>query len=153
VFLGDFGCSVLKQERRSSQVGRICSGTLGFVAPEIILSNCYDEKCDLFSLGSLFYFLLTGEPIFSQKLAQEIYEVGDLGKLIEEKVGQIRSVGDNAKSLLRKLLEVSAEERVSAQEALRHEYFANMELSVHVMGEDNLTLATYLQDRVQKMFN
>jgi calcium/calmodulin-dependent protein kinase I len=60
LFLGDFGCSVMKKDCGSSGVARICSGTLGFVAPEIIRNNSYDEKCDLFSLGSLFYCRLTG---------------------------------------------------------------------------------------------
>jgi calcium/calmodulin-dependent protein kinase I len=73
LFLGDFGCSVMKQESASSGIAKICSGTIGFVAPEIIKTNFYEEKCDIFSVGSLFYFLLTGEPIFYKKQAHEIY--------------------------------------------------------------------------------
>lgn len=42
LFLGDFGCSVMKKDCTSSKIGRICSGTLGFVAPEIIKTNSYD---------------------------------------------------------------------------------------------------------------
>lgn len=35
-FLGDFGSSIMKKDAGSSRVGRISSGTLGFIAPEII---------------------------------------------------------------------------------------------------------------------
>jgi serine/threonine protein kinase len=33
LFLGDFGCSVMKKHSSSSKIGRINSGTLGFIAP------------------------------------------------------------------------------------------------------------------------
>ena len=38
-------------------------GTPGFVAPEIISlkdNETYNEKCDIFSAGVIFYFLLRG---------------------------------------------------------------------------------------------
>lgn len=57
----------MKKDCNSSKIGKISSGTLGFIAPEVIITNSYDEKCDIFSLGSLFYYLLTGEPIFNKK--------------------------------------------------------------------------------------
>lgn len=40
-------------------------GTPGYVAPEILKSNSYDFKCDLFSTGSLLFNLLTGLYLFA----------------------------------------------------------------------------------------
>lgn len=42
-------------------IGKYC-GSLGFMAPEVILCEnnkelTYDEKCDIFSLGCIFYRL------------------------------------------------------------------------------------------------
>jgi serine/threonine protein kinase len=39
-------------------------GTPGYVAPEILRSEGYDEKCDIFSMGSLLFNLLTGFYLF-----------------------------------------------------------------------------------------
>ena len=40
---------------------------MGFIAPEVVHENKYDEKCDMFSLGCLFYFLFKGQSLFSGK--------------------------------------------------------------------------------------
>lgn len=83
LFLSDFGASIMKKDAVGSRIGQICSGTLGFIAPEIIKHNIYDEKCDLFSVGSLFYFLMKGEPLFSGMPVNEIYQTVENNLLIE----------------------------------------------------------------------
>jgi serine/threonine protein kinase len=40
-------------------------GTPGYVAPEILKNEGYTSKCDIFSLGSLMFNLLTGFFLFS----------------------------------------------------------------------------------------
>ena len=60
LFFGDFGLTVEKNQCKWTKIGRMCSGTMGFIAPEVLHENSYDEKCDLFSLGCLFYFLHKG---------------------------------------------------------------------------------------------
>jgi serine/threonine protein kinase len=42
-------------------------GSLGFIAPELFHKNLYDEKCDIFSAGVIFYILLTGNFLFEAK--------------------------------------------------------------------------------------
>ena len=42
-------------------------GTAYYIAPEILLSKKYDEKCDLWSIGVIMYILLTGMPPFDGK--------------------------------------------------------------------------------------
>jgi calcium-dependent protein kinase len=39
-------------------------GTPGYVAPEILRSEGYTNKCDIFSLGAVFFNLLTGLYLF-----------------------------------------------------------------------------------------
>ena len=86
VFFGDYGLTVQKEQCRCSKIGQMCSGTMGFVAPEVLRGNSYDEKCDLFSLGCLFYFLHKGESLFMNRSQQEIEEVTMADRIIERKI-------------------------------------------------------------------
>jgi len=57
----DFGLS------KHFKVGEIhyeAVGTPYTAAPEILASNCYDERSDVWSIGVLIYMLLSGEPPF-----------------------------------------------------------------------------------------
>ena len=42
-------------------------GTIDFMAPEIFAENGYDEKCDLWSIGVIAFFMLSGLPPFFAK--------------------------------------------------------------------------------------
>ncbi len=62
----DFGLATYVKDK--FQLYKRC-GTPGFVAPEILRLNdgdWYNEKCDIFSLGIIFYIILTGEQPFKQ---------------------------------------------------------------------------------------
>ena len=47
-------------------------GTPNFVCPEILMGEDYDEKADMFSVGVIMFFMLTGELPFDSILADEI---------------------------------------------------------------------------------
>ena len=59
IVLADFGLAALKEESEKLLFKRC--GTPGFVAPEILFykDGCemYNEKCDIFSAGIIFYFM------------------------------------------------------------------------------------------------
>ena len=53
-------------------------GTPGFVAPEIIkLKNKqrYDEKCDIYSIGVIFYILLIGKQPFKSSNYKKVLKL------------------------------------------------------------------------------
>jgi serine/threonine protein kinase len=64
--IGDFG---LAQFIETKPIYQKC-GTPGFVAPEVLNYSSgdpfYNEKCDIFSAGVIFYLLLTGKSIFGK---------------------------------------------------------------------------------------
>jgi serine/threonine protein kinase len=66
--LGDFGFSSFTQgyeEQGSiSNLEQDICGTPSYMAPEILRKVGYHYKCDLFSIGSLLYNLLTGSYLF-----------------------------------------------------------------------------------------
>jgi calcium/calmodulin-dependent protein kinase I len=65
-------------------------GTPGYVAPEILRSEGYNSKCDIFSLGSLMFNLLTGFYLFSGKDQREILmknkacDISQIGSVLTE---------------------------------------------------------------------
>ena len=42
-------------------------GTATYIAPEVILTKCYDKACDVFSIGVLFYLMLAKKFPFKEK--------------------------------------------------------------------------------------
>ncbi|CAI9756273.1 unnamed protein product [Fraxinus pennsylvanica] len=49
VKITDFGVSRIEATNLAEMTGR--TGTLGYMAPEVLISNAYDHKCDVYSFG------------------------------------------------------------------------------------------------------
>ncbi|KAJ3111147.1 Serine/threonine-protein kinase ulk3, partial [Physocladia obscura] len=70
--IADFGLSNVMQTSSSSSSSTPMLfaekiGTLLYMAPEILESNFYDSRCDLWSIGAIFYELLVGTTPFSSQ--------------------------------------------------------------------------------------
>lgn len=67
VVIADFGLATSIANPKEVLFKRC--GTPGFASPEILLydnkSPFYNEKCDVFSIGVIFYLLLSGKQPFS----------------------------------------------------------------------------------------
>ncbi len=66
--LADFGLATYVNEK----IYLFCRcGTPGYVAPEVInikdMKSHYSSVCDVYSVGLIFYFLLSGKPAFNAK--------------------------------------------------------------------------------------
>lgn len=89
-------------------------GTSYYIAPEVI-DKCYDQKCDVWSLGVILYIMLSGLPPFYSKNEVEIYE--KIKKLPVSFHNDIwRSVSDEAKVLIQKMLRKDPISRISIDE-------------------------------------
>jgi serine/threonine protein kinase len=98
-------------------------GTPCYVAPEILRGIPYGTQCDIFSLGSLLFNLITGKYLFKGsnklELLQKNYDC-DLTTIRSylEKAG-----GEHLVDLTIKMLNVNPYGRPTAREALKHPFF------------------------------
>lgn len=61
----DFGFSIFAEEVTKETLK---AGTLNYMAPEILEGKKYDFQSDVFSLGVIVYFILSGElPFYSEE--------------------------------------------------------------------------------------
>lgn len=63
VKIADFGLSTFATSNPREKLYEKC-GTPCYAAPEILRGLGYTSKCDMFSLGSLFFNLVTGRYLF-----------------------------------------------------------------------------------------
>ena len=64
VKLIDFGLAKHSQSNEGKVNLNTYCGTLNFMAPEVIEGKEYDLSCDLWSLGVIAFFILSGKPPF-----------------------------------------------------------------------------------------
>jgi len=117
VKLGDFGIS-----KKINDIEAKCSthcGTLKYMAPEILKDELYDYKCDLYSLGVCLYYLIFREFPFSA-----VNAISLLHQMIMYNVKLLKETGiKSLDNLLRGLIEISPEKRISMDEYLNHPFF------------------------------
>ncbi|CAD8183250.1 unnamed protein product [Paramecium octaurelia] len=104
-------------------------GTIDYAAPEVLLEKGYDKKCDLWSCGVILYILLSGETPFPGNNTGEIEKKITKSKInLNLKVW--KSVSNDAKNLLKNLLQSDPVKRFSAQQALESEWIQKQTQSV-----------------------
>ena len=139
----DFGLS--KKTKNDNGNMHTFVGTTLYLSPEVI-SGKYDEKCDLWSIGVLLYFMLYGRYPFDD-------ENGEKEKIFhkikhEEPDYDIPEscVSRSAKSLIQKLLKKKPKHRYNAQEALNDPWFIK-----HITNNIHITALNLpkLQSRTQ----
>jgi serine/threonine protein kinase len=129
VKLCDFGLSDLVD--RENPLFTKC-GTPGFVAPECLgpvdpdedENRRLSEKCDIFSVGDMTYFLVTGEMPFSGKSPKEILKSTLIGN-INYQNPRLSTVPSSLIDLLRELLQSDPNRRLTATFALHHPFYGS----------------------------
>ena len=99
-------------------------GTPYYIAPEVISQN-YDEKCDIWSCGIILFILLCGYPPFNGPSSSDIYSAIQNSKLLFEKESW-KDISKEAISLIKKMLEKNPRKRPSAEECLNDPWFNNL---------------------------
>lgn len=113
----DFGLSTCLKSDNKYRVG-----SPYYMAPEIIHGN-FSYKTDVWSVGVIFYVMLTGHFPFHAKKYDEVFEK-ILNKPYEIKHLKNSKCSELAEDLISKILVKDQEERYSIEQALNHEWFA-----------------------------
>uniref|UniRef100_H2Y4V0 non-specific serine/threonine protein kinase n=1 Tax=Ciona savignyi TaxID=51511 RepID=H2Y4V0_CIOSA len=120
----DFGFA--KQLRHDNGLLMTPCYTANFVAPEVLKKKGYDEACDIWSLGVLLYTMLAGYTPFANgpdDTPTDILKRIETGKF-NMSGGNWKSVSDIAKDLVRRMLHVDPNRRLSAPQVLMHPFIA-----------------------------
>ena len=117
----DFGCAKIFTKYKKNFEDTI--GTLLYCSPEVLRNN-YSKECDIWSCGIIMYVLLSGHFPFFGKTEDEITKKILSGKFAFNKK-YFSNVSDKAKDLISKCLIYNKNKRITAEEALKHEFFAD----------------------------
>ena len=114
----DFGTAKVFQKEKAEHV---LIGSAYYIAPEVLSRN-YTELCDLWSCGVILYILLTGRPPFNGASEEEIM------KKIKEGNYDLKKypwgvISEEAKDLVKGLLQINTKKRYTAKAALEHKWF------------------------------
>ncbi|CAM9885186.1 unnamed protein product [Ectocarpus sp. 6 AP-2014] len=94
-------------------------GTPGYVAPEILKGELYGKPVDIWSIGVITYILLGGYPPFHDDNQAKLYQKIKKGK-VSFHPQYWSTVSDEAKDLIKKMLTLDKDKRITAEQALEH---------------------------------
>lgn len=127
----DFGLSVFfKPGERFSEI----VGSPYYMAPEVLRRD-YGPEVDVWSAGVILYILLCGVPPFWAETEQGVAQA-IIRSVIEFKRDPWPKVSDNAKDLVKKMLDPDPKKRLTAQGVLDHPWLQNAKKAPNVpLGE------------------
>ncbi|CAL5423350.1 unnamed protein product [Camellia sinensis] len=127
----DFGLSVFfKPGERFNEI----VGSPYYMAPEVLKRN-YGPEVDVWSAGVILYILLCGVPPFWAETEQGVAQA-IIRSVVDFKRDPWPKVSDNAKDLVKKMLNPDPKQRLTAQQVLDHPWLQNANKAPNVsLGE------------------
>ena len=114
----DFGLSALKNKTEKLHT---ILGTPYYMAPEVLKGE-YNEKCDIWSIGAITYYLLTGSEPFKGETSNSIF-----AKILftepNYNTEKFKNISQNAIDFIKKCFEKDPDRRLSAKDGLKHTWF------------------------------
>lgn len=139
VKIADFGLSTFFASNPRDKLFEKC-GTPCYAAPEILRGMGYTQKCDIFSLGSIFFNLITGRFLFPASCKDEVIQMNracDLSWTHEH----LASASESCRSLIYQMLNPNPGLRPTARQALVHAWFKQDEEILATLIEANKSIA------------
>ena len=91
------------------------------MSPEM-LKESYTKPTDMWSIGCIAYYILSGKPAFDYKYDKQLFLKIKLGS-IDFDIPEFKGISNEAKNFLTVLLLNNPKDRYTADEALDHAWF------------------------------
>ena len=117
--LADFGLA-----RENAKEGRIKSfcGSPSYLSPEMIQKRESTKATDIYGIGAVLYEMMSGYTPFYGNDLRTLYT-----NIIKKKLMFPEYFSDNAKDLLKKLLEKNPEKRIDLDDIKKHKFFKGID--------------------------
>ena len=121
VKISDFGLVDLveKEETKKKIISK--KGCPIYMAPELFYDQQFDEKCDVWSLGIIFYELIYKRLPWNGKSATDLFD-NNIQKM-KLRFPKNEYDDEGIKDLIGKMLKVERKERISLEDVMEHEVF------------------------------
>jgi len=118
----DFGVS--KKISNNDKMFEQC-GTPAYIAPEILKNKGYEGfSVDIWSCGVVLYAMLSGTVPFKGNNLNELHDL-----IMKGKFNNINDISNDAKHLIKCLLEVDPKKRISINNILNHPWLINVDVN------------------------
>ena len=118
----DFGTAKFYNKNKENEV----IGTPFYIAPEVLKGE-YTEKCDSWSIGVILYSILSGKLPFGGTSKLEVYSNIKSG-LYDMTIYPLNVVSKEIKDLIKNLLLLNPDKRISVKDALEHKFFKKFKI-------------------------
>jgi serine/threonine protein kinase len=99
-------------------------GTPAYIAPEILKNKGYEGfSVDIWSCGVVLYAMLSGTVPFKGNNLNELHDL-----IMKGKFNNINDISNDAKHLIKNLLEIEPKKRISIQNILNHPWLVNVDV-------------------------
>ncbi|VDL94563.1 unnamed protein product [Schistocephalus solidus] len=119
VKLADFGLAIEVQGDQFAWFG--FAGTPGYLSPEVLRKEPYGKPVDIWACGVILYILLVGYPPFWDDEQHRLYAQIKSGNY-EYPPPEWETVTPDAKDLINQMLTMNPSKRITAAEALKHQW-------------------------------
>lgn len=132
--LSDFGLSKQYNEfNMDNDLKQTYCGSPMYMSPELLNSNSYDTKSDLWSIGVIIYEMITGTLPYRVKNLKQLIRISKTPIVLPDKFKD--NISSDCLDLLSKLLDVDSKSRISWDNFFNHQWLKTNHLNDY---ENNL---------------